>query len=595
MTTKKILISEITRINELMGVQVINEAFIPNLLRKIYDEIGTIQKGKKPAWYTDDVKTASNNIQTYYRGLQSADVADLSVIIDDLYTLAFARNDFKDIIGELLSKDPKLKTTRDTIEDIISKKLDNIDVDGLTQTEIDEILLREIQTEYPIRYAAANQGNPPNPDINKLLELIFSKDLVSPILKKKQVIEVTNKVIKNDFTWYNKWYQDGQKIADKINEDVAALAAAKSGTKPISKEAATVLRERIYSNLQFLYRDRKKYYDKLIKDIESITEGVTNTKDAEFYGSVLETVKTKVGDWELIEEVSLLNPTLQKHWNEIYAALKSSYSGEAAFVKFLFSPVKIVTSLYEKIVEKGISEFATQQVKTVGPTLGNWLFTFSPRGLPVFEFNLKNYDDIVQLSGRFPGAYRSYVYEVIIRASKTAGYLSAAFVVYSWYKNLTRNVSWLNGFAANKPAAENCMIQLSEAIKKGDLNFEQTVEYINQGKLTCIYELNLTNESISDMIVVAMYQSGGSGFWEFIGKFTSDLYNRVQTNPKFAGPPIMSLDALFEEFDQKGLGGVIKSHLPEVKIPNMDNPLPIPSVTPTPSPAPPGPRRRISA
>jgi hypothetical protein len=594
MNTKKILFSEITRINELMGVQLINEAFVPDLLRKIYDEIGTIQKGKKPAWYTDDVKTASNNIQTYYRGLQSADSANLNDIIDDLYTLAFSRNDFKDIITELISKDPKLKSSRETIEDIISKKLDNIDVDGLTEQEINDILLREVQTEYPIRYQAAT-GQAADPNINKFLELAFSKDLVSPILKNKQVKEVTNKVIKNDFTWYNKWYQDGQKIADKVNEDVAALAAAKAGTKPITKEAATVLRERIFTNLQFLYRDRKKYYDKLIKDIESIKEGVTNTRDAQFYESVLESVKNKVGDWELIEQVSLLSPTLQKHWKEISQALKSGFSGEAAFVRTLISPVKVVSALYQKIVEKGVSEFATHQAKTVGPTLANWLITFSPRGVPAFEFNLKNYEDIVKLSGRYPGAYRSFVYETILRMSKTAGYLSAAYVVYSWWTNLFRNSSWLNGFAADKPAAENCMIQLAEAIKKGDLNLEETVEYINQGKLACIYELNLTNEHLSDMIVVAMYQSGGSGFWEFLGKFVKDIYNRVMNNPNFVGPPIFSLDALFEEFDKKGLAGVLKSNLPEVKIPTMDNPLPIPSVTPTPSPAPPGPRRRTSA
>lgn len=596
MSNKKIIsdrldnnvLSEITRINDLMGVRLISEAIIPTGLSKIINDV--LSYGKKTTPFSREVTDAATSLRTYLS--TGSGPIQLDAIADDLYSLANAKPEFRQIIGEYLTNNPTIKSQLQTIENKITDSINTNQIDlSVPSNQLRDDIIDTLENYYITFYNSQNVAVPSY--LPKFLDIIITDDFITKVVTPIKVARKSEALIKSDFNWWNTWFSSGKKIAEEIKKDLDILASAKTGGK-LESGAVDASNQRIFNNLQFLYRDRRKAYDKLIAYLETLKTGTTNVKNAEEYETLINGIKQRYGDWTIIEEISALNPTFQKYWKEISEAVKSAYKLETNVVKFLISPAKIISSLYQKIVEKGIASFTINQAKTVGPTLLNWLITFSPRGLPLFDVNLKNYDDIVKLSARYPGAIRSFVYEVVLRMSKTAGYLSAAYVVYSWWLTLTRNSSWFGG-KLTSPLAENCLNQLVDAIQKKDMDIESSVEYINKGNLSCIYELNLNEEDISDMIIIGMYKAGGTGFWNFMKKVTIDLYNRVMENPKFAGPPIFSLNELWKDFENKGLGGVITDTLPEVKLPNTQNPLPInPPVNPvTPNPVQPGPRARF--
>ena len=225
---KKVL-SEIKRINDLMGIQVLNEALIPPSLRSMFDELGSFTKKTKPGWLTSNVEAARTNIIDYFQNLSKASDANMNDLLDDFYTLATANSKYRDVISTYIRQSPSLKPYYDEIGEIVSEKLAKMDLTNMSDAQVYNELLSEIMTEYPLRLQAANV--PIQQNLNKFLELSFSDDVFKELSDLQKVAQVSKKVTELSPDYWKKWFQlNKEKYADQIRKDIAALAAAKAPT-----------------------------------------------------------------------------------------------------------------------------------------------------------------------------------------------------------------------------------------------------------------------------------------------------------------------------------------------------------------------------
>jgi hypothetical protein len=574
---KKNLLLEIDRINSLMGLQLITEGIIPNALKKIFDEIGSISPNNTPRWLTSEVDNAATNIKNYYRNLQNPLDENLMDILDDFYELASAKNEWRIELNNFFLKNTKLESTYRTFNQILSEKLNQMDLTVLSESEVYDRLLKELLVEYPIRLQAAGGTVPPN--IDKFVELAFSEKAAKELYDLQKVAQVSKKVVQVSSTYWTKWFEfNKEKFADQIRADVAALADAKAGKSSLTTTASDALKQRIFENMRHLYRAGKDAYKKLTDDLQTIIDGTTNTKNKEFYKEVLDLVKRKTGDWELIEEVSMLNPTWKKYWKEISESLKSGYAIERAILKIPMTVKQVYKNLLSILkTGKPIAEVVKPEYEQAAwKAFANWFLTFSPRGIPVGT-NLKNYEEIVKLSGQFPGAIRSYVLEVAIRASKTSGWLAILYGIYNVFISWRRSFNtWFYKGVTNTKEAEKCLTDLSAKILTNKMDLDETVKFINDGKHPCIFTFGYNEEQISEIIIMAMWLSKVDFLGDFILELANNFYKRLYDDYRLGGPPVVQIFPLFEKFTKEGLGPTIQESLPKVVIPTQN-----PAVTPT--------------
>lgn len=566
---KKVL-SEIKRINDLMGIQVLNEALIPPSLRSMFDELGSFTKKNKPGWLTPNVEAARTNIINYFQNLSKAADANMYDLLDDFYTLATANSKYRDVISTYIRQSPSLEPYYDEIEEIVSEKLAKMDLTNMSDAQVYNELLSEIMTEYPLRLQAANV--PIRQNLNKFLELSFSDDVFKELSDLQKVTQVSKKVTELSPDYWKKWFQfNKEKYADQIRDDLAALAAAKAGKSPLSTEAAKVAKQRIYENMRHLYMAGRSAYKRLQDDLKVIIDGTTNTKNKQFYEDVLKTVKSDYGDWEMIEQISKHNPTWEKYFFEIQQAFKSGYSLEKSIKNISISSSKIKAYLRD-IFKAGSTDVNTivkpEWKQPAWRATVNWATQWSPRGMPIGTNNLKNYEDIIKLSDYY-GAWRSWAYEALIRGSKISLYITAVWAIYNLILTWRRNFEtwYYTGITGVNGEKEKCLQGLKKEIEKSNLTIEQTVAFINEGKYPCIFTFGWEEDQIQEIILMAHWLAESNDFFSMVKNIADNFYGRLATNPFLGFPPAISIPALIIDFTQKGLGQVMQEQLPPLTIP----------------------------
>lgn len=566
---KKVL-SEIKRINDLMGIQVLNEALIPPSLRSMFDELGSFTKKTKPGWLTPNVEAARTNIIDYFQNLSKASDANINDLLDDFYTLATANSKYRDVISTYFRQSPSLKSFYDDIGEIVSEKLAQMDLTNISDAQVYNELLSEIMTEYPLRLQAAGVPLPPN--LNKFLELSFSDDVFKEISDLQKVAQVSKKVTELSSDYWKKWFQfNKEKYANQIRDDLATLTAAKSGKSPLNQEAANVLKKRIFENMRHLYMAGRSAYKRLQDDLQVIIDGTTNTKNKDFYQGVLDMVKRDYGDWELIEQISKQNAGWEKYFLEIQQALKSGYSLEKTIKNIVMSPTKIKSWIEDllKVRSTDVNTIVKPEWKQPAwRATWNWASQWSPRGMPIGANNLKNYEDIIKLSDYW-GAWRSWAYEALVRGSKISIYITLAWAVYNTILTAFRDfeIWFYTGITGSNGEKERCLQGLKKEIEKSNLTIEQTVTFINEGKHPCIFTFGWEENEIQEMIVMAHWLAKSNDFMSILWNIIKNLAGRMTSNPYLQGPPAISLPALIVDFTQKGLNQVMQEQLPPVTMP----------------------------
>jgi hypothetical protein len=573
----KNLLLEIYRINELLGTQLISEGVVDDIVRQIL---------KDPSSYLD--RAARRNLESK---LLSASAAgrnlDIKDVADDLWKLtANSPELIKKISDDILASNPTLRTQFDvSISNPLWKDKELTEIPGIVDSYIDE----------------AFEGiNVPDGYKNFLKKGLADEIIqsVTTILTKEQE-DLMKILLKNNDTFWDKIFLNGNKIAEQVKSDLDVL----SNTKFVDPKDPVLLRKRVQENLKKLIDWRRSTYENLVNEINAIAAGQTNYKNAYRWTNLIDTVKKEFGDWTLLDNISKNKTT----WDAIFTTiLDGVYNGNKLLINTLALPFRLAGA--SKIFTGRVAEELTQTVtkvmqkpeatQTATKSFLNWLSVYTPRGLPI-EKNIKNYQEVYNIAGKW-GMVGTYVIEVMTRAYKVAFYIVLA-------RNLWELITAGTNRIDESPEKKQCNEEFINLIKKNNFSPDDAGEFLVkqfdpavQPELPCISNLNMTDEELTTFLAVAIYRSKGSELWPWIGRVLNEAWLRIEQDPRVGGPPMISIPTLFMQFGEKSIWAVIAENMPEIDtskirqgpVPTNGTPSPTPTPTPSPVPNPGGGRRR---
>jgi hypothetical protein len=565
----KTLLQEIYRINELLGTQIISEGVIDDIVRVIINDPGS---------YANPIARRNLNNALFSAAAQGRNL-DFATVANDLWKLtANSPELIKKVTDDIFATQPTLRTQFDVlVSNPKWKGYETSEIPGLVDNYIDDA------------YAGL-------PNITEGYKNFLKKRLADEIIQSvtkiltKEQEDLMKILLKNNDTFWDKIFINGNKIAEQVKSDLDIL----SNTKFVKDKDAVLVRKRVQENLKKLIDWRRSTYENLVHEINAIVGGQTNYKNAYRWTNLIDTVKKEFGDWTLLDNIAKNKTT----WNAVLTTiLDGFYNANKQLINaVLFVPRmiadskfftgKAVETLTQTTVKASQKPEATQ---TLGKSVLNWLTVYTPRGWPR-EKNIKNFQDVYNIAGKW-GMISSYTIELITRAYKTAAYIVAAQNLWEWITAGTNRIDEV-------PEKKRCNEEFVSIIKQNDFSAEEAAEFlVNQFKpetqptLPCIVSLNMTDDDLTEFMAVALYRSKGTGLWAFIQRVLEATWIRIKDDPLLGGPPVISIPTLFSQFGEKSIFAVIQENMPAIDTAEIrrEGPVPTngtPSPTPTPSPVP---------
>ena len=563
----KTLLQEIYRINELLGTQIISEGVIDDIVRVIINDPGS---------YADPL--ARRNLES---ALSSAVAQgrnlDFATVADDLWKLtANSPELIKKVTDDIFATQPTLRTQFDVlISNPKWKGYETSEIPGLVDNYIDDA------------YAGL-------PNITEGYKNFLKKRLADEIIQSvtkiltKEQEDLMKILLKNNDTFWDKIFLNGNKIAEQVKSDLDVL----SNTKFVNPKDAVLIRKRVQENLKKLIDWRRSSYENLVNEINAIVAGQTNYKNAYRWTNLIDTVKKEFGDWTLLDNISKNKTT----WDAIFTTiLDGVYNGNKLLINTLALPFRLagMSKLFTGRVAEELTQTVTkvmqkpEATQTSTKSFLNWLSVYTPRGLPI-EKNIKNYQDVYNIAGKW-GMVGTYVIEVLTRAYKVAFYIVLA-------RNLWELITAGTNRIDESPEKKQCNEEFINLIKKNNFSPDDAGEFLVkqfdpavQPELPCISNLNMTDEELTTFLAVAIYRSKGSELWPWIERVLEEAWIRIKQDPRVGGPPMISIPTLFMQFGEKSIWAVIAENMPEIDTSQIRQQGPVPTngtPTPTPSPAP---------
>jgi hypothetical protein len=562
------LITEVKRINDLMGTKLITEALISPKLTKFLSDIinASPDASKRAKWITDDVIKSATRLNNYLDNLPSNANISIPIILRDLKILSNSNVEIKNLVSDFFVGLEQYKP----LFDEVNERLKLIpDLQKLRPAEVKQ-KLTDILTDIYTKGGTI----PLDPQVADAINLIVTNKFVNTTLRGRYIDDI---IIKNP-NIFDALTSRGKTIVDNLNKNLETLATAKGQGGTLSLDEVSKLEQKIKNDFNLLYLWKRKFYDEYIKLLESYKTGATNVENAKLYDEIITDVKQHYGDWTVLEDISKKGSPML---DAIVKGAKSAVKIEESIIKGIWSGGVRLWNL-----ARGLKNVETKVVddtlKNVGPSFTryaiNYLIKGSPRGVPKkFTKGYENpYKEIIQNAGMW-GANASYATEVLIRAYKLTIYLSI-------WNSLTKAIAAadsgvLSGFGEE---GKQCMDKFSKMI--ADKNFSQSdiVTFLKSDKvfdeLPCITQLNLTQEQLDDFVLAAIFRSfpfyeEGGWIAAPLGQFVREIVNRISNNP-VTGIPIPAVNILGQ------LGKIFKvgwqdwfyGEMEQLRLPDLANP-----------------------
>ncbi len=573
MSTHNILenkvITEVNRIHELMGINLITESVVPAKFLKFIDDIINVTPTSRKLWMTDDVINAATRINNKLTRLSAGGKLSLPSIANDLITLSRATVESKNMISDFLSELEQLQPFFKNFDE----QLDQIDgIEKMSLTEI-KTKMKEIINNL---YKDPNTGVVP-PSISQLSELLITPKFINKTLRGKYVKDI---IVKNP-TFFNQLFVRGKKVVDDLEKNLKTLASSKTdqGVK-LNAEEIMKLEQKIREDLRLLYLWRRTFYNDYMKILNTYKTGASSVENAKLYDEILTDVKEHYNDWTILEDLSKTgNPMLQAIWKGI----RGGVSMEGEFLKFLSKSLKRMSHFAKKsdeVVESTKSEIPQVWWKQ---TL-KYLITTSPKGIPKsFTKGYTNpYKEIIKNSGMW-GANASYAVEVLTRAYKLTVFLALINSINKAIKASDTNILTKYG-----EEGKQCMDNFSQIIKQkrwiGTFGVSDSTlrDYLASEEvlqqLPCIVELNMNEEELRDFSMASMYRAapgyGSVGALSALPiEMINDIIRRVSNDPTIGIPiPAAQIASVARQIGEVGIQRWFNGELEQLRLPDLANP-----------------------
>jgi hypothetical protein len=554
----KNILTEVNRINELMGLNLISEGVLEDVVRVILNNVKS---------YTDVASTtARQNLENALRIATTQNTPiDFNRIADDLWKLAGNNPDLSSkIIEELFRRTPALRTYVAIKSAMPSwRNVKSLD-------EVEGIVDNMVRSDF------ASQPNLTPGVLNFIKKEVVDKVTASltTFLSKEQKELLENLVESNESVW-DKIFINGNAVAAQVLKDLEVLTTVKF----VDPADPVYIQKRVQDNLKKLADWRTSTYNELMNQINAIAKGQTTAASPYRYDSLVKSIKDEFGDWGLMNEISKTKPWWQKVMITIGDGFYNGVKAEFNFVRNLLSiPIEFLSNWkYTTRFFKSVGDASATQASKATQTnaFRNWLLVYSPRGLPI-DANIKNYQDIYNTAGKW-GMHGSYWIEVATRAYKFAAYIVVAKNVWEF---LTAGTNKIDA----DPNKRKCNDNLIKIIKQSNLGPDQVEEFIisqfdpnlkpapGQPVLPCIRNIKWTEKDLTEFVSVAIYRAKGGKAEQWLERVAKESYNRIIDDWRLGGPPIISIPSLFEQFGQeKSIYAVISENMPEIDMTRVND------------------------
>jgi len=562
------LLTEVKRINDLMGTKLITEALISPKLTKFLSDIinASPDVSKRAKWITDDVMTSATRLNNYLDNLPSNANINIPIILRDLKILSNSNVEIKNLVSDFFVGLEQYKP----LFDEVNERLKLIpDLQKLKPAEVKQ-KLTDILTDIYTRGGTI----PLDPQVADAINLIVTNKFVNTTLRGRYIDDI---IIKNP-NIFDALNSRGKTIVDNLKKNLETLTTAKGQGGTLSLEEVSKLEQKIKNDFNLLYLWKRKFYNDYIKLLESYKTGATNVENAKLYDEIITDVKQHYGDWTVLEDIAKKGSPML---DAIVKGAKSALKIEESIIKGIW---RGSVRLWNFI--RGLKNVETKVVddtlKNVGPSFTryaiNYLTKGSPRGVPKkFTKGYQNpYKEIIQ-SANMWGANASYATEVLIRAYKLTIYLSV-------WNSLTKAIAAadsgvLSGFGEE---GKQCMDKFSKMI--ADKNFSQSdiVTFLKSDKvfdeLPCITQMNLTQEQLDDFVLAAIFRSfpfyeEGGWIAAPLGQFVREIVTRISNNPATGIPiPAVNILAQLGKIFKVGWQDWFYGEMEQLRLPDLANP-----------------------
>jgi hypothetical protein len=563
------ILTEVKRINDLMGTKLITEALISPKLTKFLSDIinASPDVSKRAKWITDDVIRSATRLNNYLDNLPSNANINIPIILRDLKILSNSNVEIKNLVSDFFAGLEQYKP----LFDEVNERLKLIpDLQKLKPSEVKQKLV-DILTDIYTKGGTI----PLDPQVADAINLIVTNKFVNTTLRGRYIDDI---IIKNP-NIFDALTSKGKTIVDNLNKNLETLTTAKGQGGTLNIGEVSKLEQKIKNDFSLLYLWKRKFYDDYIKLLESYKTGATNVENAKLYDEIITDVKQHYGDWTILEDLSETgNPPLQAIWKGI----KGGVSMEGKFLEFLSKSLKKLSPLGKKsdeVVDATKSEIPQVWWKQ---TL-KYLILTSPKGIPKsFTKGYTNpYKEIIQNSGMW-GANASYAVEVLTRAYKLTVFLAVVNSINKMLKASDTKILTKFGEEGKK-----CMDNFSEIIKQkrwiGTFGVSDSTlrDYLASEEvlqqLPCIVELNLSEEELRDFSMASMYRAapgyGSVGFLSALPvEAANDIIRRVSNDPSIGIPiPAAQIISVSRQIGEVGIQRWFNGELEQLRLPDLVN------------------------